>query len=536
MRSIRIRILAVITLLLICAIWYIYLIGWFDVAFFARSDENEFTESSDETEITDVTDTETDVGASSDAVVSSDVGASSDAVTTDGSTDDTAAGDEGEQSVTVSFGGADEYSALGYEISTDDWDERFVLADAGEIFTSLPSQYSFGTVTKSVVRYQFLTDAGLREAVYYNSTSAEPAVTLYMGYVIIAHYGSSARTVYTTSGEYVGYYDSDSISPAYQRDTSGRALFTYKDAYYYLDADSGEFIESDYVPDTDDRGVHFDYLPSYGSASEGRYFSSSLITTYTYEDIEGEYDEDGNLLAYQIPTVTRMFALSSSTGLLTDYIYYGAYNFSESLAAVVNEDGWLYYITRSGGRGISVSTTYRDVSLERRVLQYYMPALTDGEESIGFYYFEYGLVRARRIRVDNYYYTLEENPQTYVYEDADVLIYSDGSEFPVPSGYEVKAYSCGMILLQNTETMLYGYMDYTGSWIVQPSLSYAKPFYEGLAVVGSGNSRGLIDKSGNFVIPYGSYTQISNVSSGVLAVFGSDGWNILYKMEAPAGE
>lgn len=527
MRSIRVRILAVITLLLICAIWYIYLIGWFDVAFFARSDEQEYTETSDEA---DSTETETD------AVISSDTVASSDTVTTDGSTDDTAAGDEDEQTVTVSFGGANEYSALGYEISTDDWDESFVLADAGEIFTSLPSQYSFGTVTNSVVRYQFLTDAWFREAVYYNSTSAEPAVTLYMGYVIIAHYGSSARTVYTTAGDYVGYYDSDSISPAYQRDTSGRALFTYKDAYYYLDADSGEFIESDYIPDTDDRGVHFDYLPSYGSASDGRYFSSSLVTTYTYEDIEGEYDEDGNLLAYQIPTVTRMFALSSGSGLLTDYIYYGAYNFSESLAAVVNEDGWLYYITRSGGRGISASTTYRDVSLERRVLQYYLPALTDGEESIGFYYFEYGLVRARRIRVDNYYYTLEENPQTYVYEDADVLIYSDGSEFSVPSGYEVKAYSCGMILLQNTETMLYGYMDYTGSWIVQPSLSYAKPFYEGLAVVGSGNSRGLIDKSGNFVIPYGNYTQISNVSSGILAVFGSDGWNILYKMEAPAGD
>jgi hypothetical protein len=132
------------------------------------------------------------------------------------------------------------------------------------------------------------------------------------------------------------------------------------------------------------------------------------------------------------------------------------------------------------------------------------------------------------------------------------MIYTNGKEFEIPSGYDVIAYSSGMILLKHNGK--YGYMSYTGAWVVQPTLSYAEPFYEGLAVIGDGRGNyALIDTEGNFVIPYGVFSYISNASTGVIAAYigeylstypgantqqnsnispVSRGWHILYKMKA----
>ena len=76
--------------------------------------------------------------------------------------------------------------------------------------------------------------------------------------------------------------------------------------------------------------------------------------------------------------------------------------------------------------------------------------------------------------------------------------------------------------------------------MVQPVYSYAEPYFEGLAVIGlESGEKAMIDTAGNTVIPF-AYEHISNVSSGVIALYDSEtGWQILHKMTkpaAPAGE
>ncbi|MBR6743728.1 MAG: WG repeat-containing protein, partial [Clostridia bacterium] len=157
--------------------------------------------------------------------------------------------------------------------------------------------------------------------------------------------------------------------------------------------------------------------------------------------------------------------------------------------------------------------------------------ITNGEESIGFYFFEHGLCRVRLMSVD--YYRYEKYKRLYVVSDNDFIIYANGDRFPIPEGYDVISYSSGMILLEKDGK--YGYMDYTGDWIVDPVLKYAEPFYEGLAVIGAGEDgkeRALIDVSGQYVIPPGEFSYISHASTGLLTVWSDeDGWELLYKMK-----
>ena len=77
----------------------------------------------------------------------------------------------------------------------------------------------------------------------------------------------------------------------------------------------------------------------------------------------------------------------------------------------------------------------------------------------------------------------------------------------------------------------YGYMDYTGKWIVEPNLLEASPFIEGVAAIKNrGGKCGMIDRSGNAVIPF-KYDYVSNISSGLVAAYSeSTGWDIYTKM------
>ena len=104
-----------------------------------------------------------------------------------------------------------------------------------------------------------------------------------------------------------------------------------------------------------------------------------------------------------------------------------------------------------------------------------------------------------------------------------------GSIFAIPTGYKLCAYSDGVLLLERNG--LYGYMDYTGKWITDPIFIYAKPFYEGLAVVG--NSSGqycVIDTNGDIVLPM-AYEYVTECVNGAFAAFSiNDGWILFNKM------
>ncbi len=535
------RAAAVLVFMLICAIVLLYREGYFDIAHITRYSDIDTAETETDKDKETETDTDTDVVTDTDT---------STGVETTTDTGASGGDDNPDNPPEVLFLPYAELSEQGYKLSYKDWEPggNWVLADAG---LDMPNYFSSKTYEKYNVHYKAPKDYAMFEPVYEYYRVKKPAVLLYMGYIIVETDRENTVNIYSSEGKALGSYDETKIKPAYCRDTSNRPLFIYKDSYYYLDAKNKRFLESDYNPKTDSRGVRFDYTPDYGKSDTARKFIYKTEVVNVYEPIDGSFDDEGNQLAYVIPTTIYRFALANTNGTaITNYDYYGAYPFHEGRAAVVDADGFLYYINRNGAVAIRTGVIRRDKRLSRSVYDFYMEPLTDGEESIGFLYFEHGITRARVLSLD--YYNYFTNKKMSVINDTDIMIYTNGKEFEIPSGYDVIAYSSGMILLKHNGK--YGYMSYTGAWVVQPTLSYAEPFYEGLAVIGDGRGNyALIDTEGNFVIPYGVFSYISNASTGVIAAYigeylstypgantqqnsnispVSRGWHILYKMKA----
>ncbi len=159
--------------------------------------------------------------------------------------------------------------------------------------------------------------------------------------------------------------------------------------------------------------------------------------------------------------------------------------------------------------------------------EYYTEPLLKDISSIGSYYFDHGLLRIRLVSYDRYQYIKYD--MFMVGTDDDILIRPDGTRFYIPAGYKLEGYSDGMLLLSRNG--LYGYMDYKGSWIVEPELKYGGAFVEGVAAVQDKDGTwGMIDTAGNAVIPF-KYSYVSNISSGLVAAYSENtGWDLYTKM------
>ncbi|MBR6603010.1 MAG: WG repeat-containing protein, partial [Clostridia bacterium] len=158
------------------------------------------------------------------------------------------------------------------------------------------------------------------------------------------------------------------------------------------------------------------------------------------------------------------------------------------------------------------------------VSEYAEPLYRNSENSKGYLYFDEGLVRVRKLERD---YTF----RNLIYSDSDVLLYPDGSEFKIPSGFTLVSYSEGVLVLKGNDGK-YGYYHKNGYWIAQPIYTEIRPFSEGLGVIGFlGGKKGVIDINGNIVIPF-AYEYITAPSDGVLTLYSYEkGWKILVKME-----
>ncbi len=207
-----------------------------------------------------------------------------------------------------------------------------------------------------------------------------------------------------------------------------------------------------------------------------------------------------------------------------EYKYAKAYGYSEGRAAVVDDDGILRFIDPMGevvidGVGTKMVTASRYI-----VSEYAEPLYRHSENSKGYLYFDEGLVRVRKLERD---YTF----RNLIYSDSDVLLYPDGSEFPLPSGFTLVSYSEGVLVLKGNDGK-YGYYHKNGYWIAQPIYTEIRPFSEGLGVIGFlGGKKGVIDINGNIVIPF-AYEYITAPSDGVMTLYSYDkGWKILVKME-----
>lgn len=204
--------------------------------------------------------------------------------------------------------------------------------------------------------------------------------------------------------------------------------------------------------------------------------------------------------------------------------YAHAYAYSEGRAAVVDDDGVLRYIDGEGnvvidGTGTKMVTNSRYITTE-----YALPNIRNSEMAKGYIYFDDGLVRVRKLERD---YTF----RNLIYSDSDVLLRADGTEYEIPEGYTLAAYSEGVLVLKSGNGK-YGYYHKDGYWIAQPIYTSIKPFSEGLGVLGfTGGKKGVIDKAGNVIVPF-AYEYISSMSSGVMTLYDRDcesGWRILVK-------
>lgn len=385
-------------------------------------------------------------------------------------------------------------------------------------FDFFPKEFSNHKGAVKSVHYEQPYQFAEPVPVYETKWTDLPSVELYMGYILLDD-GRNVR-LYTADGVYLFSYYSGVASPAYTRDLQGHPLFYYQPLMtedpVYATVHTTGFVPSDYDDTLHGRGLYFDYSPSFGISDSTLLRIASESTTITVAPDGTETAETDYIWAYGFSPSWRR----------TSFRFTDAWEFSEDVAAVTEEDGRLYYI---GPYGYSAFTTQRQYYYsEWYVQEFLLPPLTNGPESIGFYYFDHGLVRARRRVIDWSAYTYKDILRVAV--DEDFLMDKNGKEFPVPEGYDIVSYSDGVILL--TRDGKYGYMDYTGAWIAQPMYDYARPFHEGLAVVGFGEGdRMMIDTAGDIVIPMGKYDYISDVSDGVIAVWReSDGWSILHKM------
>jgi len=397
----------------------------------------------------------------------------------------------------------------GYTASWNTYAPDTFLLGRADTFTALPKTRSYYDGYTETVEYVRPDEMSAPKAVYTSHPAAVSAVQLYMGYVLVDN--SVYTAIYSPEGNYLFSYLTKEYFPAKTRDRDGNPLFYTKAknengqrVTVYCTVGETSFIPSDYNDTLDGRGLYFDYVPSYG-------LSDSSLQRFSRRD--GYY--------------TKWAFGTSESSLYTAYKFYSAFNYREGVAATVNAYGHLSYVGRWGYQAFTTESSY--YYHDWYVREYLLPPLTDGEESIGFYYYDHGLVRARRQIVDWYAYYHWNILRVAV--DDDFLMDKSGGEFPIPAGYDIVSYSDGVILLEKDKK--YGYMDYTGKWIAQPIYDYARPFFEGCAVLGfGGTDRMMIDTEGNIVIPAGKYTYISDFSSGIAAAYTADGaWEILCKME-----
>ena len=314
------------------------------------------------------------------------------------------------------------------------------------------------------------------------------------------------------------------------------------------------------IPESDTLPIDSEALPaeSIENATETEAFTSELITEapesdteiVTDKDIESETDTeaetgsasetdteipeetekapvtslDPNILIIErtLNLVRYGYGYADDDRSTLDYKYAKAYAFSEGRAAVVDDDGILRYINPMGevvidGTGTRMVTSSRYITTE-----YAEPIYRNSENSKGYLYFDNGLVRVRKLERDYTYRNL-------IYSDSDVLLYGDGSEFVIPHGYTLVAYSEGILVLKG-QNGKFGYYHKDGYWIAQPVYTEIRPFSEGLGVIGfEGGKKGVIDKSGNIVIPF-AYEYITAPSCGVMTLYNYEtGWKIIVK-------
>ncbi len=140
--------------------------------------------------------------------------------------------------------------------------------------------------------------------------------------------------------------------------------------------------------------------------------------------------------------------------------------------------------------------------------------------SLGAKYPDSGWVMVRNIKTH----------KNKVIEDMDILVNTQThKEFKLQGGLNLISYSNQRLLLQKNDK--YGFYAIKGDWITDiNTYTYATPYCEGLAVVGTKEGKGVIDINGNTVIPF-EYAHITECCEGVFIAYSeTTGWTAFAKI------
>lgn len=377
--------------------------------------------------------------------------------------------------------------------SYDPENGKIVLASKG-----LYDDYICGTEVNVV--YERI--GNLSDASYVTSstevTSPRNKVKPYMGYLLV---GSENDTdnIRISICDHNGKVIVDDIGdkePFYARDYSNFPVFVdSSDTYYNFDGENFNRISYTEIRSE----LYYDYpakpLAKYNSIAEVKFADRSFSARFVNIKTEKNY-------------------------ITTKYLK--AFNFSSNGLAVVGLSGSrnLRVINTANKSMIGSSAWYIYPGSGTYVVYVYKLPDTFGIESIGCSGFDNGWLRVREQALSR----MASSKDT-IYGDVDILVNEDGKRFDIPDGYTLEGYSDGVLLLSNARGN-YGYYSINGYWIAQPIYTYARPFIQGLAVVGYADGTvGMIDTEGGIVMPF-VYTSLSDVSSGVICGYVEGiGWN-----------
>lgn len=360
----------------------------------------------------------------------------------------------------------------------------------------LYDEYTKGTEVVTVYTKVHSPLDGSYDTHSHDEIRARCKVVPYMGYLLVSEMDESGE-MFISLCDYEGnaiIADIGDKTPYYARNYDNLPVFTdQRSQYYSFDGEKFTSIKRDTIR----AELYYDYPASPLAKNDG-------TTEVKYLSNYDQY----RFVNYK--TGKNFFS--------TRYLY--AFNFSEGYAVIMTT-GNAARIINTSGKSVFASTAWKIFPGTKMYVQYFF-ALPDtlGIESIGSSGFDNGWLRIR-VRA------LSRMSTTYdtIADDVDRLINTSGEYFDIPAGYTLEGYSNGILLL--SKDGLYGYYSIKGYWIAQPIFDYARPFIQGLAVVGYADGTvGMIDTEGNIVLPF-VYTHISDVSSGIITAYTEGiGWNV----------
>ncbi|MBQ7171347.1 MAG: hypothetical protein IJR89_03605 [Clostridia bacterium] len=222
----------------------------------------------------------------------------------------------------------------------------------------------------------------------------------------------------------------------------------------------------------------------------------------------------------------RMAFGFSPWSLYTSYKYLHIFGYRGGYACVVYPGGRMAYVDRWDRQAIYRSLFYFNENGRLADSFYAEPVLRD-ERGMGHYYFDRGYVRVRQLDTDGYYHN-----DDFLVGSYELLLDEKGNRFPIPEGYTLRGYSDGVLLLERGG--YYGYYTTEKRWIAQPIYTYAKPFCEGVGILGFDGAIGMIDREGNVLLPF-VHSSVSSLSQGAFAAYAPEsGWTLYAKTIRPA--